>query len=432
MGKADVLTGLRIGSIENLILLKKFGSGSKEKFEDRTATGNPVIFTTNFAQNAKALSASFSPQQDLHGYSKPWAGGAGKNLIGSGNLVSGKSIDSNGAIVNYANRLATVDPIMIDNTKSYVFSTNSTDVRLMYAVFNGSTLIRRVIGVSSGTTLDVSDGDRLFISLYTYRLARDEEPLTWEVGGWYYNENTSQYVKWNTDTRIRSTFTPTKTGKAIIKKPTDQSFSVTVYSASRKFLITMSNTQYERNFDIIANDQIYFSAAPKSGDPMTTVEQASTLECYQTYDELDYRQINSESESVQLEIGSTPTAYEPYSNICPITGSDSVDIVANSNTIHINLGRTVYGGLLNVNTGLLGVMASEIASYNGETLPSFWVSDRDKYVAGSTPTTGAQVVYKLTTPLTYQVNPNQIALLEGENVIATDADSLNVTYKVKV
>ena len=38
----------------------------------------------------------------------------------------------------------------------------------------------------------------------------------------------------------------------------------------------------------------------------------------------------------------------------------------------------------------------------------------------------------LDTPLTYQLTAQQIALLEGENVIATDGDSLNVTYQVKV
>ena len=48
MGKADVFTGLKIGSIENLILLKKYAAGgSGEKYTDRTATGNPVTLGKN-------------------------------------------------------------------------------------------------------------------------------------------------------------------------------------------------------------------------------------------------------------------------------------------------------------------------------------------------------------------------------------------------
>ena len=51
---------------------------------------------------------------------------------------------------------------------------------------------------------------------------------------------------------------------------------------------------------------------------------------------------------------------------------------------------TVYGGTLTVNedgTGKLVVTDANIASYSGETLPSTWISDRDVYAQGTTPTT---------------------------------------------
>jgi hypothetical protein len=69
-----------------------------------------------------------------------------------------------------------------------------------------------------------------------------------------------------------------------------------------------------------------------------------------------------------------------------------------------------------------------IASYNGEALPSTWISDRDVYSAGTTPTTGAQVVYKLAEPIEYQLTPQEVRTLLGENNIWSDAGNMAVEY----
>ncbi len=89
---------------------------------------------------------------------------------------------------------------------------------------------------------------------------------------------------------------------------------------------------------------------------------------------------------------------------------------------------TVYGCTLDVVTGVLAVTDAEIASYNGETLPSTWISDRDVYAAGTTPTIGAQVVYKLATPQTYQLDPVIVTTLLGNNTVYVDCGSVTVDY----
>jgi hypothetical protein len=66
----------------------------------------------------------------------------------------------------------------------------------------------------------------------------------------------------------------------------------------------------------------------------------------------------------------------------------------------------------------------EIASYDGETLPSEWISDRDEYQAGTTPTTGAQVVYELATPQTVQLTPMQVWAVQGGNTITVSVDGV--------
>ena len=113
----------------------------------------------------------------------------------------------------------------------------------------------------------------------------------------------------------------------------------------------------------------------------------------------------------QIVLGTTATPYEPY------TGS----------TTDIALPETVYGGTLDVEIGVVTVEYGHIASYAGEPLPGEWISDRDTYAPDATPTTGAQVAYKLAQPYTIQLPPKQIAALSGVNTLYTDADGVVVT-----
>lgn len=89
----------------------------------------------------------------------------------------------------------------------------------------------------------------------------------------------------------------------------------------------------------------------------------------------------------------------------------------------------VFGGTLNVTTGVLTVTMANIASYAGESINEPWVSSMDKYVSGATPTTGAQVVYSLAVPVTYQLTPEEVTALLGANNIWADAGDVTVTYQ---
>lgn len=125
----------------------------------------------------------------------------------------------------------------------------------------------------------------------------------------------------------------------------------------------------------------------------------------------------SKPTKIQLELGSTATAYEVYQG-------EAYDI-----TFPPEAG-TVYGGTLDVTTGVLTVDRANIASYNGETLPSTWISDRDVYAEGTTPITGVQVVYELATPITYQLTPTEVRTLLGTNNIWADTGDTTVEYRV--
>ena len=118
---------------------------------------------------------------------------------------------------------------------------------------------------------------------------------------------------------------------------------------------------------------------------------------------------------IQLELGSTATSYELYQG-------ETYDI-----TFPTEAG-TVYGGTDDVVGGGLTDEWAEIPSYNGETITEPWLSSMDAYTPGATPTTGAQVVYKLTTPITYHLPPQEVSTIAGLNNILADTGDVSVEY----
>lgn len=120
----------------------------------------------------------------------------------------------------------------------------------------------------------------------------------------------------------------------------------------------------------------------------------------------------SETFKIQIEKGSNKTAWVPYQG----------------QTIAIPLGQTVYGGVLDATSGTLTVTMANIASYDGETLPGKWISDRDVYAPDTTPTTGAQVVYELAEPVEVEVTSQQLETLIGTNNVWSDGGNVSLTY----
>ena len=143
------------------------------------------------------------------------------------------------------------------------------------------------------------------------------------------------------------------------------------------------------------------------------------------------------SGGIQIESGSPATAWTPYSNICPISGFGAANIVVSPTTtagdgttytVSFGAAGTVYGGTLDVTAGTLTVTHGQIASYAGETLPGAWISDRNAYAVGTTPTTGAQVVYELASVQTYTLTPTEVTLLLGTNNVWSDTGDTTLTY----
>ena len=122
---------------------------------------------------------------------------------------------------------------------------------------------------------------------------------------------------------------------------------------------------------------------------------------------------------IRCSSGASETSYDGifYPMIRLASDTDATYEPYQADTYTVQFDDTIYGGTLDFVTGVLTATWGYIASYNGETLPAEWISDRDVYAAGTTPTTGAAVAYKLATPQTIQVTPQEITTLLGTNNI---------------
>ena len=91
-----------------------------------------------------------------------------KNLFDMSTVENGKGIATDGSITDYARRCSTVTPIDVStySNVTLAFTATLSRTRVIYALFNDSTLIIRQTAVYSGTTIDVSSGNKLYVCFY--------------------------------------------------------------------------------------------------------------------------------------------------------------------------------------------------------------------------------------------------------------------------
>ena len=146
--------------------------------------------------------------------------------------------------------------------------------------------------------------------------------------------------------------------------------------------------------------------------------------------------LNPDDYKAQIESGSTATSWEPYENICPITGRTGLDVyvgptsaIGDATTYSMDWttpAGTVYAGSADIVTGDIKA-APYYASYNGETLVGPWISSMDAYDPEGTPTTGAQVVDLGGAMTEYHITGQDIITLVGDNYIWSDNGDVTIT-----
>lgn len=146
---------------------------------------------------------------------------------------------------------------------------------------------------------------------------------------------------------------------------------------------------------------------------------------------------------LQFETGvDTRTAYAPYENICEIEHSSSVYATVNSNgttsTISVGLADSSEFSagnfsMITTNNNVATNIWKYITNYNPNSLnltATQWISDRDEYVSGTNPTTGAAVAY-LVTGNVNATPGSTVTLHNGDNIISSAANYLlTLRYKI--
>lgn len=197
---------------------------------------------------------------------------------------------------------------------------------------------------------------------------------------------------------------------------------------STTYVLSYTESQYQYAYALYdANkDYTYFSDWVDCGGTFTTGANDKFVR-------FNYKS-NVPPTNVQLEVGSTATAYIPYENACPITGTSSVSLWVSDThdetipaTKTASLGTTVYGGTYDFVSGKLKTTMKNIASYSGETISEPWLSSLDEYSSGSTPTTGAQVVCPKTAS-TSSKTPQSVSTLYGKNYVWASSKPIEIAY----
>ena len=305
-----------------------------------TVTGNPVSFSAPNGATVLNLSVPFSPVQDLHGYSKPWAAGAGKNMIG------------------------------------YMRTRETAGITFTYSA-DGSVTFD---GTATSNAFQDLTGQYANYTLYP----AGSYKVTGATG------ESDYYL-------------------ACVVMGTDGSLIDDIYPITENQTITL--------------------ASPAHIIPRYVVNKPTHVE-------------NLTFWPMIREASIADDTWEPYENECPITGRTGANIyvsstynVADATTFTVDwtsVAGTVYGGTLAPVTGALSSTMANIASYNGETIGEPWLSSLDEYSTGATPTTGAQVVYTLTTPVDYQLTPKIINLLKGTNYVWSDIGTVTLIYALLI
>ena len=438
------------------------------------------------------VSVNIEPIQDLHGYANPWPAGGWKNKAGP--LEKGTFRESQPAGTSYANmkqandyRLRSIDLIPINGQAATISLSDYQTYNVCITCYDADGLY---LGAATGfinwktAPYTINDPSVYYIACVIKRL--DGALMTnSDIDGVHLQvELGSTATSWTPYENIcpisgLTGLSVYRTGKNLIdpskKVKTSQSIAKW-YNDGVGFQLrggqayTLSNS--------LGGGTVYFynidGSALAYGSASKTYTPANDVYVYFQF----YSATESEVDNVQfqLELGSTATTYESYNG-----NTYSVDWTTQAGT--------VYGGTLDVFTGLLTVdrecvdggdlpwvkhssSSSEYRNFNATT-PSVAKNDSSAYTvissvyraqtyddvtttedydtyirpngsatqicvkdtsksslsaaAFGTAMVGVQFCYELATPITYQLTPIQVAALVTNNVW-TNAEDVSVSY----
>lgn len=467
-----------------------------------SASGNPCVITDAFNTNAKSVKLTLNPIQDLHGYDKPWVGGSGKNKLkfftetktsSAGTVVTPQSNGrynwsgsntSNAHIIAYPlddYQLSGQYRFVIDNYSQVVQSDGNVSI---YYDDNGTTkaivpnqvielsnnLVSIAFYAGAGKTFNYTNLGLMFIAENESTSFAPYEnicPISGRTGSNLYRYgknllNASGIVRKNTKRLSVGLNLKVNAGDSFVFSSdyAGLQFAVGIHSAS------VGGSEIEDSGWLNANASYTFThdGYMQGSDIGIRKSNDSTIS--------DTEMANIKNAHTQLERSLATTDYEPF----------------DAQTITVQLGQTVYGGVLDVTSGVLTINkvgvdmgglewtyqntagrfyidladllppTSDSIAFSGsasnckvvasnrrdvETDPVLFVFAGQNRVysknfadtsveAFQTTMNGQILCYELATPTIVQLTAEEVTLLHGDNVLTTDADNIDVEYSADI
>ena len=325
----------------------------KANVHEETFTGSELTIENALALPARSLITEINAIQDLHGQSAPYVGGAGKNLYGGtlSTIFDFPRILATGTVISISldktgEGNVTMNLYKANETTRYDFFTLSgtgrvsrtvtligDTARVMFYADSGVTAENIQIEVGSSATsfapysniCPISGRDRVVVDDTGINLF-DKDHVSSFAG--FIDTATNTY---KSNSAYKLCYIPcegntTYTISKVAGKTFRVASSVGIPAADVSFINTAANhTGATLTFTTAADAHylavLYWSSA--NGDTLTPEQIEATL---------------------QIEIGSTATPYEPYAH----------------SSATIQLGTTVYGAEINWDTGVMTVKTAKI------------------------------------------------------------------------
>lgn len=402
------------------------------------------------------LKVSVEAKQDLHGYDHPWPAGAGKNKLPM-TVDTIKSFNTGGTWNNNTYSINGVTfTILTDNSGNILgIATSGTSSNYIYftlayvdaeigMIINGAPTggdrykwfqaidTTSDFDYGNGATISISVTNKKFMIVVAngvdmsnktfhpmLRLSTETDATfapysnICPISGWDEAKvsDASENIYDSTDTTAQN---PTASNVTIIntKSINVKGVGTGTYPASKQLLSEYSLTN-GKTYKIRAN------AIVSSGKPIIAIRASNNSIVISTDTSASGSGILELKFTYDSETMNYISFFSNYGKAYgDVTYSDIMFAEVVSTTI--SLGQTVYGAEVDVVNGILKITDDYIASYNGETLPSTWISSMDEYAEGTSPTTGAEVCYELAEPIIINLTPTLIKSLDGLNNLSVD------------
>ena len=349
---------------------------------EKTIIGNPIHILDALAKPAQALSVKLEPVQDLHGYSYPWPSGGGKNKF-NGTFLQGYWAYASGWWTN-SNTWITTEKIPCKASTSYTVSSDAKLTRWQGFVWydsNGNYISTDNLQSNENiglTRTSPSNAGYLVFNIAGYPTSSD--PISPSDVTHFQIEEGQTATSYATYSNICpiSGYSEAK----VYVSPTQDAQDATVYT------IDLDGVRYGGTLDVTTGKLTVTMAmvdlGTKNWYPLTAAGRT-----------------RFRTSITDIERISSPNIVAPM--LCSAYKTETAN---------------------NTYTGKQGISlqqnAADVYVYDPQT-ESMTTAEFKSAMSG------VQLVYKLATPIVYDLTPTQIELFAGENNIWSDGE-MTLTY----